>query len=164
MTITHTDIRIRRARLEDGAGLSALLRSIGWFPQMEAESEAATLQRVTRHLDACLESSCHSVYVAVGNRGQLVGYVSVHWLSYLFLPGPEGFVSGLFVAAPARGSGVGGSLLRAVEVEARAKGCFRLQVINRRKRESYRRGFYAKEGWRERSDGASFVKQMREVC
>jgi len=90
----------------------------------------------------------------------VLGYVAVHWLPYLFLTGPEGFVSELFVRREARGRGLGRILLRIVEDEARSLGCARLQLINFRDRESYRRGFYAKAGWQERPDGASFVKTL----
>ena len=57
----------------------------------------------------------------------------------------------------ARGQGIGSRLLEAVKAEAKRRGCSRLQLVNFRQRESYQRGFYAKAGWEERPDGASFV-------
>jgi GNAT superfamily N-acetyltransferase len=71
--------------------------------------------------------------------------------------GPEGYVSELFVREPARGQGVGGQLLDAIESEARARGCTRLSLINLRQRESYRRQFYVKAGWQERGTAANFI-------
>jgi hypothetical protein len=48
-------------------------------------------------------------------------------------------------------------LLEAIRVEALARGCSPLSLINLRHRESYERGFYARRGWQERSEAASFV-------
>ena len=42
-----------------------------------------------------------------GQDQALVAYAAVHWLPYLILRGPEGFVSELFVDQAARGQGVG---------------------------------------------------------
>jgi GNAT superfamily N-acetyltransferase len=115
------DTQIRTARLEDGPALATLLRSIGWFARMMDEpvtvtQQVVTRQVVTRQLAACLADSSHTAYVATGDDERLVGYVVVHWLPYLFLPGPEGFVSDLFVAEAARGRGVGKALLGAADV------------------------------------------------
>ena len=85
----------------------------------------------------------------------------MHWLPYLFLKGPEGYVSELFVRESARGQGVGGELLRKIETEARARGCARLSLINLRNRESYMRQFYVKAGWEERAEAANFVYRIR---
>ena len=75
-----------------------------------------------------------SIYVAEAEAGDLLGYVSVHWLPYLFLPGPEGFVSELFIRKTARGQGVGTQLLQTVQTEAEQRGCSRLSLLNNRDR------------------------------
>jgi GNAT superfamily N-acetyltransferase len=80
--------------------------------------------------------------------------------AYLILRGPEGYVSELFVHEKARGLGVGGQLLDAIQQEARARGCFRVSLLNRNTRESYRRGFYAKRGYEEREDMVNFVMTL----
>ncbi|MFZ0545156.1 MAG: GNAT family N-acetyltransferase [Candidatus Promineifilaceae bacterium] len=154
------EFQARRATIEDAPALAALLRSIGWFTRIETEPETTTQQLVTQHLEAALADSSHSIYVAAQGDGRLIAYIAVHWLPYLFLSGLEGFVSELFVAESARGSGVGKRLLQAVESEANERGCSRLQLINFRSRESYRRKFYEKAGWEERPDGASFVRPL----
>ena len=64
------------------------------------------------------------------------------------MAGPEGYVSELFVAASARGQGVGTQLLEVAKTEAVEHGCSRLLVLNRRNRHSYERDFYQKRGWR----------------
>jgi hypothetical protein len=48
------------------------------------------------------------------------------------------------------------SIRKATLADAEARGCSRLNLLNGRQRESYRREFYEKNGWRER-DMASFV-------
>jgi GNAT superfamily N-acetyltransferase len=152
---------IRRAQTTDAAPLASLLRSIGWFTRIESEPEHETIATVARHLRQCCADDSHSIYVAL-DGDDLVGYISVHWLPYLFLRGPEGFVSELFMSETARGNGIGTRLLETVEAEARQRGCSRLQLINFRIRDSYRRGFYTKAGWEERPDGASFVRRIGE--
>jgi GNAT superfamily N-acetyltransferase len=73
------------------------------------------------------------------------------------MSGPEGYVSELFVSASARGQGIGRELLKVIESEARVRGCQRLSLTNLRDRESYKRQFYLKAGWHERSEAANFI-------
>ena len=123
-------------------------------------SAAGSSRTRSRKLKAgfgCLADDSHSIYVAESPHGEIAGYGPVHWLPYLFMAGPEGYVSELFVRDDARGQGVGRQLLRIIEVDARARGCQRLSLINLRNRESYQRQFYLKAGWRERSEAANFV-------
>jgi GNAT superfamily N-acetyltransferase len=93
--------------------------------------------RVSRPLQLCLADNSHSIYVAERPEGELVGYIAVHWLPYLFLPGPEGYISELFIRELARGQGLGSQLLEVVKKEAAERGCIRLSLINIRSRESY---------------------------
>lgn len=148
---------IRRATPDDARRLAFLLRDIGWFEAFNAGDIGETAERVAARLRQCLADESHSVYVAETAAGEIVGYGSVHWLPYLFMAGPEGYVSELFVGESARGQGVGRRLLDAIEVEARARGCQRLSLINLRNRESYRRQFYIKAGWQERAEAANFT-------
>jgi GNAT superfamily N-acetyltransferase len=155
------DTTIRPARLADAAGLCQLLRDIGWFHAFEDEAEEQSLARVQRHLELCLAEDSHSIYVAEQIiDGSLVGYTAVHWLPYLILAGPEGYVSELFLSEATRGHGVGAQLLAAVKEEALQRGCVRLSLLNMRTRESYRRGFYVKHGWEERADAANMVLKL----
>ena len=148
---------IRPAQRSDADALAGLLRSIGYFERLSVEPLEATQERVARHLALCLADDSHSVYVAVGEEAHLVGYLSVHWLPYLFQRGPEGYISELFVAEAARGQGIGAALLDTAVAEARRRGCGRMMLLNMRQRESYRRGFYASHGWEERPEAANFV-------
>ncbi|MEZ4646620.1 MAG: GNAT family N-acetyltransferase [Chloroflexota bacterium] len=152
-------LEIRAAHLDDATAVAAILRETNWFAHMAAESAAETAVRVRRFLQDCLRDDSHAIYVAV-SAGEVVGYTAVHWLPYLFMTGPEGYVSELFVRPQARGLGVGRQLLDAVYAEAATRGCSRLSLLNGRQRESYQRQFYEKQGWEERPFMANFVRKL----
>ena len=151
------EVPIRKAVFDDAAGIAKLLQGIGWFEAFSSREFKDSVTRVEGRLRQCLADDSHSIYVAESPHGEIAGYGSVHWLPYLFMAGPEGYVSELFVRNDARGQGVGRQLLRIIEIEARARGCQRLSLINLRNRESYQRQFYLKAGWHERSEAANFV-------
>ena len=154
------DIPIRNATLDDARQLAVLLQGIGWFEAFNSGDVENSTARVRARLTQCLADPSHSVFVAEWQAGEIAGYGSVHWLPYLFMSGPEGYVSELFVRESARGRGVGVKLLANIEAEARARGCQRLSLINLRSRESYQRRFYIKAGWMERADAANFVYSL----
>jgi GNAT superfamily N-acetyltransferase len=147
-------LRVRNAEATDASGIAAIVRES--FP-------GAGDEQVARHLSACLAEESHLVLAAVTGDSEIAGYVSVHWLPYLFLPGPEGFVSELFVREGQRGRGAGRMLLAAVKKEAARRGCARLSLLNMRGRPSYERQFYAKDGWTERPEAANFILRFPEV-
>ena len=147
------NISIRPAQIEDAAAITAILQQLEWF----SHYGEITPLRVSRQLELCLADASHSVYLAETPSGEIVGYGAVHWLPTLFMPGGEGYVSELFVKESARGGGVGAALLRAFVAEGKERGCTRLSLLNNRQRESYRRGFYTKQGWQEREAMANFV-------
>ncbi len=151
---------IRRATPGDAPRLAALVRGLERFDRLRQEPLPQAIGRMEAALAGAGEGGGHSLYVAETATGDLVGYVAVHWLPYLILLGPEGFVSELFLAAEARGRGIGSRLLETVVAEARVRGCSRLGLLNNRRRESYERGFYARRGWQEREDMANFVLDL----
>jgi GNAT superfamily N-acetyltransferase len=150
-------IGIRKATVSDAQQLVFLLQGIGWFDSFDGGSVDALTSQVQARLEQCLADDSHLVLVAEDADGKIAAYSSVHWLPYLFMAGPEGYVSELFVSVTARGRGVGRELLKTVESAARARGCQRLSLTNLRNRESYQRQFYTKAGWRERSEAANFI-------
>ncbi len=93
-------------------------------------------------------------------EGQVVGHAVWHVAPCLYLPGPEGYVSDFFVNESYRGMKVGSALMRALKDGAKQEGCFRLNLLTRKTRESYQRGFYAKQGFRERPGTANFVLEL----
>lgn len=153
-------MRLRKVSIDDAEDLASLLKGIGWFELLKKRSDDESREHVKVQLARCLADDSHSTYVAESDDGKIIGYVSIHWLPYLFMHGPEGYISELFVRDGARGQGVGGELLRIVETEAKARGCQRLSLINLRSRESYQRQFYIKAGWQERADAANFIRVL----
>ncbi len=153
-------VTIRPAREDDATAIAAVLRALGWFEHLAAEPSEATTARVAEHLRLCNADDSHSLYVAEDAEREVIGYASVHWLPYLFLRAPEGYLSELFVEEACRGKGLGKALLEAVITEARKRGCSRLMLINGRGRESYLRGFYDKQGWVERQGVANFIYEL----
>jgi GNAT superfamily N-acetyltransferase len=151
------NINIRKAEIPDSAALSDLLRSLGIFTCINAEAPQLTQKRILEHLSLLLADDSHLILVAETQEGRIVGYCAVHWLPYLILAGSEGYVSELFVKEQFRGQGIGGQLLEVIKAEAQERGCSRLMLLNLRKRESYQRQFYAKQGWEERPDAANFI-------
>jgi len=148
---------IRRATVDDARKLASLIKGIGWFDAFNTEKVDVLAVRVRARLEQCLVDGSHSTFVAEAPGDEITGYGSVHWLPYLFMSGPEGYVSELFVSASARGQGIGRELLKMIESEARVRGCQRLSLTNLRDRESYKRQFYLKAGWHERSEAANFI-------
>ncbi len=155
-------VLVRPATPDDAPQLAQLLRSLEHFDWLRAEPLEAVVGRVHAALVAAAGGEGRSLLLAVPAGGEPAGYVAIHWLHYLILPGPEGFVSELFVAPAARGRGFGARLLAAVVAEARARGCSRLSLLNNRRRESYERHFYAQHGWVERADMANFVLYLND--
>jgi len=153
-------VKLRRASIEDSGELATLLKSIGWFDFLNKLPDDEAREHVKAQLARCLGDDSHSVYVAEADQGELVGYISTHWIPYLFMRGPEGYVSELFIVDAARAQGIGRRLLDLVEAEARRRGCARLSLVNLRSRESYERQFYIKAGWRERTEAANFVRSL----
>ena len=151
---------IRSAQFIDCAALADLLREVGWFEFINSKSVAEATVHVEGHLAECLADESHSVYVGLDEAGSVMGYISVHWLAYLFLPGPEGYVSELFLRPSARGQGLGAELLETIKAEALERGVYRLSLLNNRSRESYERGFYQKHGWEERQIMSNFIYLM----
>ncbi len=150
-------MQIRQAIQDDAEELRKLIESIEGFASLKALPEDERKTRVAHHLSLALSDESHQVFVATDDNDALLGYVAVHYLPYLILAGPEGYVSELFIHEATRGMGVGTQLLERVRAEAQARGCQRLALLNMQDRESYRRSFYGKNGWEERSDARNFV-------
>jgi len=150
------DVTIRQATLSDATALSALVKNLGMFSWMDEEDPQLLRERLTTHLARCLADDSHSVFVAQQDE-QIIGYGLVHWLPYLILRGPEGYISELFVGDESRGAGVGALLLDEMRREAIHRGCFRLSLLNRNSRPSYLRNFYPKNGFVERPDMVNFI-------
>ena len=153
------DVHIRNAVSEDASGIASLIRGLGLFAEIAAEPLNATVARIAAPLEDAESRTHHAVFVAEAG-GEIVGFAALHILPYFIRKGAEGYISELFVRASARGGGIGAALLHAATEEARRRGCFRLRLLNVKQRESYQRRFYAKNGWKEWEDAATFLYDL----
>ena len=150
-------ITIREAVQEDSWAIAAIIRAQGHFANMNDEAYAN--QQVATLLEQSSHEQSNTVVVAELADGQVVGYCATHWFLNL-LVGNTGHISELFIHPSATGQGIGGKLLDVIKDEAIKRGCVCLTLINLRNRESYQRSFYAKHGWRERTEAASFILDL----
>jgi GNAT superfamily N-acetyltransferase len=161
----RVSIRVRPANRQDVPAIADLLHHVGWFAHINREPQLATEARITSQLAMNNDYGDHTVLIAelVTARGasHLAAYLNVHWLTNL-IKGADGYISELFVREEDRGKGTGNALLDAVRREASKRGCTRLLLFNLKQRESYQRGFYVKQGFEERTDGAFFTQTLIE--
>ena len=153
------DLEIRKATPYDAKTLATFIMDLDMFSWINEEDSHSFQDRVATQLSLCLADSSHTVLLAVAN-GEIIGYAAAHWLPYLILRGPEGYVSELFVREESRGAGAGALLLAEIKREAAQRGCSRLSLLNRKSRASYQRGFYQKHEFEERTDMVNFVLSL----
>jgi GNAT superfamily N-acetyltransferase len=155
------EITIREATLEDAGAIDTILRAIGWYERINKEAAIHTQAQVMQRLEQCQREGNHTLLVAELADGTIAGYSAVHWFPAL-ARGIDGYVSELFVHPSVSGRGIGTLLLDTIKEHASRRGCARLILMNRRDRESYRRGFYASHGWEELREGAFFTLTLLE--
>jgi GNAT superfamily N-acetyltransferase len=175
--MSHVEITIREACIEDSSAIAAILHTLGWSEQLRREDPAQMQPHIAARVEQCIREQTHTILVAerwrdesdqcVGDTcrsgevaRQVIGYISVHWFPNMLMLGHDGYVSELFIHPAETGLGAGSRLLEAVEGYATERGCTRLLLMNRRIRESYRRHFYAKHGWEELPDAAFFSLKL----
>lgn len=152
-------MRIRPARPADARAIAAILLDLGWFRTLPTEPAAAARQVESRVPDP--EDLTRTMVVAEGPLGGAVGYA--HWTVTcpVFLDGPSLYLTELFVAADQRGRGVGSALLDRLHDHATAIGAARVELLQHRDRDAYRRGFYARHGYVE-ADAFAVFRRVRE--
>ena len=152
----NVNIIIRPAKLTDVESIEKILRELRWFEHINEKSTQNVINEIENQIIFCEKDPCHNIYIAEKEH-EVVGYIAVHWLFYTILPGPEGYISELFVSETERGQGIGNSLLEDVKKQAKLRGCSRLMLVNNRNRLSYEKEFYKKNGFTEREHIANFV-------
>ena len=179
--MSHVEITIREACIEDSSAIAAILHTLGWSEQWKREDPVQTQADIATRIAQCVREQTHTILVAeqwcdesgqsVGGTcysgevtRQVIGYISVHWFPNMLMLGYDGYVSELFIHPDATGLGAGSRLLETVEAYAAERGCTRLLLMNRRVRESYHRHFYAKHGWEELPDAAFFSLKLPVKC
>ena len=135
-----TSLTLRRALTADAGAAGALLRDLGY-----EDLDPAAFGRA---FAAVLTDPQQQVWLAVdGDRP--VGLMSLSTRPQLRLAGPIMTVDELVVTPATRGTGVGAALLGVAKSEAVRIGARRLELLTRRGRPSYTRGFYVKNGFTE---------------
>ena len=147
---------IRAARPEDAPGIAkALLEA----PQFDGTLSEKGLSNLVERAIAAIGGDQETMLVAELD-GAAAGYTHVHWVSALFLPGPEGYVTELFVQRGARGRGCGTALLQAVEAIGVERRAARLFLLNGRQSEAYSGGYYPRRGFVEAVPLATFRREL----
>ena len=156
-------MNIRNAEPRDAAGIAAVVHSIKDLDAIAGDSIGATTDKIRENLNGVNSASSSAVLVAESEDGSILAYCAVHWVPLLFLPGGEAYVTELFVREHDSGKGIGSQLLDEVVALATRQGCSRISLLNGRLGQSYRRQFYAKRGWVERSEMANFILPLKPV-
>jgi GNAT superfamily N-acetyltransferase len=157
-----TDIAIRPMQDTDLGVIAALWRELGWLEWIGQTAPDQVESIMAQRLAESRADDSHVALVAEDADGVVLGYTAMHFLPYFMMPGPEAYVSELFMTAEARGKGLGKLLLAHLEKLAKKRGCCRMMLFTGRDRESYERGFYKKQGWQERPVIANFVRELME--
>ena len=150
------DVTLRAAQASDVDGIRNLVVALAHERGGTSDADAAGAAAAE-----CVGQPGHEIIVASAGE-EVVAYVAVHWVPFPMLGGREAYVSDLIVRADWRGHGLGNRLMEAVEAWAIETECERLMLNNRVAAESFERGFFAKAGFRQRTEFANFVKLLRK--
>lgn len=130
----------REARPADLDQVGNLLRALGY------EASPARLEFVYLRL---LKDPAYRCILAVSHReGRVIGMITVRSLPCLRLAGEQATIEELVVCPEWRGRGVGQALTACAVAYARSCRAVRVEVLTSEERESTRRGFYEKAGFR----------------
>ena len=151
---------IREAMQSDAASITQLLRELSELKSVNAQTVEQTHSVVSRALALATSCDASTILIGLTDESVVTGYCAVHWVPFLFLHGPEAYITELFIRPGDRSGGLGSKLRSEVQTRARERGCSRLSLLNDRDRESYQRGFYSKRGWVERDRMANFIAQL----
>ena len=135
-------VRIRPAAPADVDALVALLRQLF---ELEADFRPDEA-RQRKGLGLMLDDPDRRAVLVAERGGAVVGMVTAQLVVSTAEGGPSALLEDMVVLAPARGRGVGGELLRAIEAWARARGATRLQLLADREN-GPALAFYARMGW-----------------
>lgn len=108
-----------------------------------------SLPRFVKAYHAVLEHPAMLLIVAEDENEEVIALASISYRPQLRLTARLVTIDELVVAERARGRGVGQKILEGAEAMARKLGARRLELETNRARESYRRGFYVKNGFTE---------------
>lgn len=130
----------REARAEDLESVGELLKALDYD---------LPLERLRPVYLGLLEDLAHRCVLAVSHpEGRIIGMITVRRHFCLRLAGEQVSIEELVVRPKWRGRGAGRALLAHALEYARSCGAVRIEVLTSEDRESTRRGFYEKSGFR----------------
>ena len=138
MGVMEGRMRLRPVNIGDLETIAVMMNCLG-YPAVPSELKTV--------LPNILNNPAMKVFLAVSTDGQPIGLINLHCYPSLRLKGYQVSIEELVVHPDFRGQGVGERLLNFAKDYAEEKGAVRLEVITSRKRESFRRRFYAKNGF-----------------
>ena len=131
-------MEIRPATLADSAKIADLLTQLGYSGTEKFIREK--ILELTGHPDGDLAVAME--------EGEVLGFISIHFIPQLGLAGSFARISYLCVDDTARGRGVGGRLEAYCEQRARERGCDCIELHCHSRREQAHR-FYRRQGYEE---------------
>jgi len=131
-------MEIRMATEADAEKIAGLLAQLG-YPRSEGFIREK-IRELTNH-------PAGELAVAI-DGGTVVGFISLHFIPQLALPGDFARISYLCVDESFRGQGVGQQLESYCERRARERGCNRIELHCHSRREQAHR-FYFRQGYEE---------------
>ena len=131
------ELTIREAVIEDRGAIYGLLVELG-YPGIDRGRFDKTFEQFLARDD---------LWLLVAERDhRVLGLASMSERPQLRLAGSLVTIDEMVIGEAARGLGIGAMLLAEAKRRAKELGARRLQLDTSRKRESYLRGFYAKNG------------------
>jgi putative acetyltransferase len=135
---SDTGVFIRKAMAKDLHAIAAMLQELG-YPQTNFDELKNVFDLIQNQKDQL-------VLIAEDNEGTS-GFISCTIKPQLRLCGSSLEIDELCVLTEKRGTGIGKSLLNEVKVFAQSSNCKRMVLSTNKKRDSYERGFYSKNGF-----------------
>jgi GNAT superfamily N-acetyltransferase len=132
------DMQIRKATLADADKMADLLTQLG-YPGTRGFIQEKIIE-LNEHPD-------EELVVAVED-GEALGFLSIHFIPQIALPGGFARISYLCVDEGARSRGIGGQLESYCERLARERRCDRIEVHCHSRRERAHK-FYARQAYKE---------------
>jgi N-acetylglutamate synthase-like GNAT family acetyltransferase len=132
------EIMVRRAGARDAEDARRLVAELG-YGGLDAETFA-------KGFAAVLAEPSQSVWMAE-QGGAIAGMLALSTRPQVRLGAKVVTIDEIVVREASRGRGVGAKLMEVAKREAVREGARRLELHTQRARESYARGFYAKQGF-----------------
>jgi GNAT superfamily N-acetyltransferase len=144
-----TDVVIRRATAADVAGIVAMIAD----DQLGAVRESTDDLTPYLHAFELIDSDRNQVLMVAERNDELVGTLQLTIIPGLSRRGSSrGLIEAVRVAAPARGSGLGTTLIEWAIEESRTRGCTLVQLTSDKTRTAAHR-FYARLGFTNSHEG-----------